>query len=54
MKTAGEFEVTDKGIERVIAVGDYGGYTVELVIPKEVFIEAYKKWIEPQVESEEV
>jgi len=26
---------------------------IELIMTKEIFIECYKKWIEPQAESEE-
>ena len=28
-------------------------YNKELIMTKEIFIECYKKWIEPQTESEE-
>ena len=44
-RAIGGIEVTDKGIERVIDVGDYGTYTTELILPKEAFIEAYQKYI---------
>ena len=41
----GEIIATNRGIERVIDVGDRGLCTSELIIPKEIFIECYKKWI---------
>ena len=37
--------VNDYGISKVIQVDDWGGYTTEMIIPKETFIEAYEKWI---------
>ena len=46
-KEVGQFEVTERGIERVIALHDFGGYSIELVIPKNIFVEAYLKYIEP-------
>lgn len=41
----GQMIVDDYGISKVIKIDDWGGYTSELIIPKETFIEAYKKWI---------
>lgn len=53
----GQLVVTSHDIGRVIRPTDNGGYISEQVIPKEVFVEAYKKWIlEPMLkgmESEE-
>ena len=43
--TLGDFVVGDNGISRIIEVDGYAGYTAELVLPKEVFIEAYNKYI---------
>ena len=45
-RTVGQCEVSERGIEKVIDVGDCGTYTTELVIPKETFIEAYKSFVE--------
>lgn len=45
MKTVGEFEVSSRGIERIIEVGDCGTYSTELVIPKETFIDAFTEYI---------
>lgn len=39
------FEVTDRGIERSIPTLDEFPLVYELLIPKEVFIEAYEKYI---------
>lgn len=44
-KQVGEMIVTAHGIERVIETGDCGSYTSELIISKEVFREAYRKFI---------
>lgn len=44
MKKHGDYEISSRGIERIIKVDD-GGYTTELIMPKEIFIKAYKKWI---------
>lgn len=41
----GEIVVKDHGICKIVDVDDYAGYTMETIIPKEVFIEAYKKYI---------
>lgn len=41
----GQRIVDDHGISKVIQTDDWGGYTSELIIPKETFIEAYKEWI---------
>ena len=43
--TLGDFVVGYNGISRIVEVDDYAGYTAELVLPKEVFIEAYNKYI---------
>ena len=43
--TLGDFVVGDSGISRIIDVDGYGGYTAERIMPKEVFVEAYKKYI---------
>lgn len=45
----GDFVVGDNGISRIIEVDGYAGYTGELVLPKEVFIEAYNKYIKDEV-----
>ena len=44
-KVVGSVFVDDTGIHKVIEVGDYGSYTCESIIPRAVFIEAYKKYI---------
>lgn len=44
-RQVGEMIVTDHGIERVIETGDCGTYITELIISKEVFQEAYRKFI---------
>lgn len=41
----GDFVVGDSGISKIIEVDGYAGYTAELVLPKETFIEAYNKYI---------
>lgn len=50
-RQVGEMIVTDRGIERVIETGDLGSYTTELIISKEVFQEAYEKYIESKTEE---
>ena len=46
MKTVGQYEVTDRGIETITEVEDYGGtYTTRLYMPKETFIQAYIRYI---------
>lgn len=47
----GQVIVDDYGISKVIKLDDWGGYIAEQIIPKEVFIEAFQKYI--KVESEE-
>ena len=45
------FEVTERGIEKVIKEDDSNGYvtkTVETIIPKEIFIQAYHEYIEKE------
>ncbi len=46
MAQLGEFKVTDRGIVQVDEVY-YNGemYCSKLVIPKEIFVEAYEKYI---------
>lgn len=44
-KVVGSVFVDDTGIHKVIEVGDYGEYTCENIIPRTVFVEAYKKYI---------
>lgn len=44
-KVVGSVFVDDIGIHKVIEVGDYGEYTCENIIPRAVFVEAYKKYI---------
>lgn len=41
----GQMIVDDDGINKVIQLHDWGGYTSEQIMPKEIFIEAYKRWI---------
>lgn len=43
--TLGDFIVGERGISRIINVDDYAGYTTELILPKDIFIEAYNKYI---------
>lgn len=46
MKTVGQYEVTDRGIETITEVEDYSGaYTTRLCMPKETFIQAYIRYI---------
>jgi len=40
-----DYEISDRGIERVINVDNCRSYTTELIISKEIFIKAYQKWI---------
>ena len=44
----GDIVVMEDGFGKVLEVSAYGLYTTELIMSKEVFIEAYKKWIEEQ------
>ena len=37
--------VTNRGIEEIVDWGTSGAYFSQLLIPKEVFIEAYEKFI---------
>ena len=48
--TLGDFIVKDSGIFKITEVDGYAGYTAELVLPKEVFIEAYNKYIKTKEE----
>lgn len=41
----GQIEVTDSGIEKIIEAYSDGSYTSQVMMPKEVFIEAYEKYI---------
>ena len=50
-KAVGDYEATDRGIERIVEVDGMGGYTSTLVITKEVFVEAYKKYIKQSREE---
>lgn len=43
----GQIIVDSYGISKVIRLNNFGGYTAQEIIPKEVFIEAYNKWIAP-------
>lgn len=45
MKQAGEYEVDDYGISVVERVLEEGQYITRTIMPKEVFIEAYNKYI---------
>ena len=47
----GEYIITNDDLRRVIKVEDCGGYSAEIVLTKEAFVQCYKKWIE---ESEKV
>lgn len=44
------YEVNDKGIMEVVSTSDQHGESIyaskRMILPKEVFIEAYKKYIE--------
>ena len=42
------FEVTERGIEQIVRSYGNGSYFTRVVIPKEVFIEAYEKFIKEQ------
>lgn len=44
-KCIGDYEISERGIERIIDVGECGAYTTQLIMSKEAFKEAYKKWI---------
>lgn len=46
----GQMIVDDYGISKVIRMDDLG-YMSEVIIPKDIFIEAYKKWIEKESED---
>lgn len=47
----GQIIVDSYGISKVVKLEDYGGYTAEQIIPKEVFIEAYNKYIKAESEN---
>jgi len=47
----GQVIVDSYGISKVVKLDGFGGYTAEQIIPKEVFIKAYNKYI--KAESEE-
>ena len=40
-----QYEVTDLGIEKVIKMDPDGTYISKVVIPKDIFIAAYEKYI---------
>lgn len=52
-----EQEIVFEGDEvyRLVPLPEYGGEVckLELVMTKEIFIECYKKWIDPQSKSED-
>lgn len=48
----GEIVVKDHGICKIIDVDDYAGYTMETILPKEVFVEAFKKYIMKEGDTE--
>ena len=43
--TIGDEIVTDSGIERIIDLDDWGGYTAKTIMGKETFIEAFTKYV---------
>ena len=43
----GQILVSERGIEKIIQPTKMG-YISELILPKEVFVEAYKKYIEEE------
>lgn len=48
----GDLIVDDKGISKIVRVDpDYSGYTSELIMPRAVFVEAYKKYIIEETKS---
>ena len=47
----GQFIVDSYGISKVVKLDDWGGYTAEQIIPKEVFIEAFQKYIKEEGED---
>lgn len=48
----GQVIVDSYGIGKVVELDDFGGYTAEQIIPKEVFIEAFQKFIKEESEEE--
>lgn len=46
VQRVGNIVLSERGIEKVIAEGDFGGHITELMIPKEIFVEAYKAYIQ--------
>ena len=51
MKQVGEYEVDDYGISRVEQIIDEKMRITKLIMPKEVFIEAYNKFIKGESEE---
>lgn len=51
--TLGDFIVREKGIYRITKVDDYAGYTSELILPKDIFIGAYNKYIKGDVDTQD-
>lgn len=49
-----ELVIGNDKIYRVTSLPEHGGEVckLELIMTKETFIECYKRWIQPQVESE--
>lgn len=45
----GQLIVDNYGISKVIKLDDFGGCVKQQIIPKEIFIEAYNKWIAPSI-----
>ena len=53
--TLGDFIVRENGIYRITEVDGYAGYTSELILPKDIFIEAYNKYIKGEyIKKEDV
>ena len=50
-KLIGCFRIDDDGIREVITVFDNGNTLSRMMMPKEVFIEAYNKWIKKEGET---
>jgi len=47
----GQVIVDSYGISKVVELDDFGGYTAKQMIPKEVFIEAFQKFIKEESEE---
>ena len=48
-----EFEVREDGIYRIRCCGEENVYFSEIIIPRKVFIKAFREWLFEEVKADE-